>query len=45
MIFDSTIFYNNQSSDVNVEENNFDNFGFDVSVDYEISKNFRDSQL
>jgi len=41
MIFDSTLFYNNQSSDVNVEENNFDNFGFDVSVDYEISKNFR----
>ena len=41
MILDSRIFYNTQSSDVNVEENNLQNFGFDISVDYEISKNFR----
>ena len=41
IIFDSNVFYSTQSSDVNVEENNLQNFGLDVSVDYEISKNFR----
>ena len=41
LILDSKLFYNTQSSDVNIEENNLQNFGFDISVDYEISKNFR----
>ncbi len=41
LIFDSSIFYNTRGSAVNVEADNFQNFGFKISADYEISKNFR----
>lgn len=41
LIFDSSAFYNTQSSAVNVEADNYQNFGFKISADYEISKNFR----
>ncbi|MFA7073992.1 MAG: hypothetical protein WC234_02245 [Endomicrobiaceae bacterium] len=41
IIFDSSIFYKTQSSAVNVEDNNLQNYGLKLSADYEISKNFR----
>lgn len=41
LIFDSTVFYNTRSSAVDVEADNFKNFGMKLSADYEISKNFR----
>ncbi|MDD5101763.1 MAG: hypothetical protein PHH62_02120, partial [Endomicrobiaceae bacterium] len=41
LIFDSNLFYNTQSSAVNVEDNNLQNYGFKLTTDYEISKNFR----
>lgn len=41
IIFDSSIFYKTQSSAVNVEDNNLQNYGLKISTDYEISKNFR----
>ncbi|MBQ3835020.1 MAG: hypothetical protein II816_05855, partial [Elusimicrobia bacterium] len=41
LIFDSSVFYNTRGSAVNVEADNFQNFGFKLSADYEISKNFR----
>lgn len=41
LIFDSNIFYKTQSSGVNIQSNNLNNFGFKVSADYEISGNFR----
>ena len=41
LIFDSSAFYNTKGSAVNVEADNFQNFGFKISADYEISKNFR----
>ncbi|MDD5021671.1 MAG: hypothetical protein PHR82_05985 [Endomicrobiaceae bacterium] len=41
LIFDSNVFYKTQSSGVNIQSNNLNNFGFKVSADYEISGNFR----
>lgn len=41
LIFDSSAFYNTRGSAVNVEADNFQNFGFKISADYEVSKNFR----
>lgn len=41
LLFESNVFYNNQSSAVDVEAANYQNFGFMLSADYEISKNFR----
>ncbi|MCR4662489.1 MAG: hypothetical protein K5622_01215 [Endomicrobiaceae bacterium] len=41
LLFESNIFYNNQGSAVDVEAANYQNFGFKLSADYEISKNFR----
>ena len=41
LILDSLAFYNTQSSAVNIEADNYQNFGFKISADYEISKNFR----
>lgn len=41
LLFDSNIFYTTQSSAVNVEDNNLQNYGLKLTTDYEISKNFR----
>lgn len=41
LLFESNVFYNTQSSAVDVEAANYQNFGFKLSGDYEISKNFR----
>ena len=41
LLFESNVFYNTQSSAVDVEAANYQNFGFNLSGDYEISKNFR----
>jgi len=41
LLFESNLFYNTQSSAVDVEAANYQNFGFNLSADYEISKNFR----
>lgn len=41
LLFESNLFYNTQSSAVDVEAANYQNFGFKLSADYEISKNFR----
>lgn len=41
LLFESNVFYNTQSSAVNVEADNYQNFGLKLSADYEISKNFR----
>ncbi len=41
LIFDSSAFYNTQSSVINIEADNYQNFGLIFSADYEISKNFR----
>ncbi len=41
LLFESNVFYNTQSSAVDVEADNYQNFGFKLSADYEISKNFR----
>lgn len=41
LIFDSNVFYKTQSSGVNIQSNNLQNFGFKVNADYEISSNFR----
>ncbi len=41
LIFDSSAFYGTKGSAVNVEADNFQNFGLKLSADYEISKNFR----
>lgn len=41
LLFESNVFYNTQSSAVDVEAANYQNFGFKLSADYEISKNFR----
>ena len=40
-LFDSSAFYNTQSSVINIEADNYQNFGLIFSADYEISKNFR----
>ena len=41
LILDSNVFYTTQSSNVNIQEHNLQNYGFKLDVDYEISKNFR----
>ncbi|MBR3628206.1 MAG: hypothetical protein IKN42_05110 [Elusimicrobia bacterium] len=41
LLFESNVFYNTQSSAVDVEAANYQNFGLKLSADYEISKNFR----
>jgi hypothetical protein len=41
LIFDSNVFYKTQSSGVNIQSNNLQNYGFKVNADYEISGNFR----
>ena len=41
LLFESNVFYNTQSSGVDVEAANYQNFGLKLSADYEISKNFR----
>ena len=41
LILDSNVFYTTQSSNVNIQDNNLQNYGFKLDIDYEISKNFR----
>ena len=41
LLFESNVFYNTQSSAVDVEAANYQNFGLKLAGDYEISKNFR----